>query len=87
MQTAVVSTKQAVLIYIYMSVYWSLCVLCVYLYLSVISNQSFSQLCQNYRKLNTFSKVLHSKVLHSKVLLVLRQQGSTSLGPSYHKVK
>ena len=64
-------------IHLYLCLMVLVCPVCIFL--GVISNQSTSKkpchLCQTF---NTFEALLHKT--YSKALLILRYQGSTSLG-------
>ena len=69
-------------IYLYVSVYWPMCPVCVFVCVSGIKSdykQKPNRLCVTFGK---FDVLLHET--HIKVLLVLMYQGSTSLGPKYH---
>ena len=86
---APVTTRQIVLIYIYMdvSVYWPMCVLCVFVHMCVFvcvcDTKSEYQPKPHY--VSDLSKPDASLYkIHTKVLLVLRFQGLTCIDPSYH---
>ena len=64
--------------YLYLSIYWPLSVLCVCVCVYVISNQSTSKKSQ-VPDLSKLEALLHKT--HIKVLLVMRYQGLTRVDP------
>ena len=81
MQVAAVCTQQVVLIYIYIYMCVSLVVpMCpVSVCACDIKSEYKQKQCQLRQTFSKFDSLLYKT--HSKVLMVLRYQGSTSLGP------
>ena len=86
---ATVTTWQIVLIYIYMdvSIYWPMCVLCVFVRICTFCVCLWYQIGVSAKNHTVSDLSKHDASLyeiHTKVLLVLRFQGLTCIDPSYH---